>query len=464
MSLLAQRRAELEGVVEEGQTLAAEDVPEEQRAEHVQKLTRITARVTALKEEIRALEQIEAMDRNNAVREDISPGRTPANPSKPSLSMERDLTPPSERALFDQHMTFVRSQHGQDVGDEGQAEIFRMSAVERLLGRVLLAESASRARNTLTPEEREAWDAFQQHRARVEQAVMQRDFNVGASAEGGSFVPTALEAMIFGARQYAGALATDELVRVYRSPVYANLDVPTMAIFVADEKAENTDSTSQTSATGTVNFQPVDIDVFVEATEAIMMAPVNFEAHVGPEAGRAFGRYYNRERLRGPGGAGRFTGAFTETASAANRRTVATSSAVTKTDLIALFRLLLDWSNFEHPSFRVLIHPTALWSLYEAVQSGTDNALFALPRTGRLVMPETLPYSVNGGLQPLDGTAGNKVIGIGDFSRYGVYYAGGMRVAMDYNVKKGVYEMSMRQWTDGAPLDTSSFRRIEDKA
>ena len=386
----------------------------------------------------------------------------PQNGNRAEQSIERDLTPPTARQIFDQDMLAKRHLAGQDLSEADKVTVFRSTAAERLFGRVLLARSGGRSQNTLSDAEWAAWRAYQRNRAEAERAINTNDFNITTATEGSEFVPTALETTIFGARSYAGPLAGDELVTAYRSPSYGNLDIPTMGILTAGDKAEATDSVAKLATTGKVSFTPKDKEVFIVASEQIMMTPVNFETHISTEAGRALGRLYNTERSVGSGTSPAMQGFAGYTASALNSREVATAATIVEADVLAMLALL-EYSNIGNPNTMIMFHASVLWHLWATRDATGGISVFNVnPATGMLIFPGGINYAVNNGLQAL-GTDDNKVMGVGDFSRYGVYYAGGLRAAMDFDVRSGQYHIALRQWTDGSPIDASSFRFMADK-
>ena len=155
-----------------------------------------------------------------------------------------------------------------------------------------------------------------------------------------------------------------------------------------------------------------------------------------------------------------FQGAFGYTGTATNRREVATSGSIDEADIMAMIGLL-DADNWFRPNTRLMMHQSVLLDIWQLRSSGTP-ILAIDPTNRRLFAPLGLPYDLNNGLQAL-GTADNKVMGFGDFARYGVYYAQGLRASTDYEAISDQYLLTWHQWTDGSPLDSNSFRFMEDK-
>ena len=189
-----------------------------------------------------------------------------------------------------------------------------------------------------------------------------------------------------------------------------------------------------------------------------MLSPVNFDTHISAEAGRGFARLYNSQRTLGSGTGTSFTGAFGISGSQNTEYyQTASATAITEAEFLGMLRLL-DYDNVGNPSTRLMLHPNVLYYLW-----GLNNSGFPIfnvnPVSGSLVFPDGIPYAANSGLEAL--ATDNKVVGIGDFQRYGVYYAMGLRAAMDYDIDADQYRMAWRQWTDGNPLDQNSFRWLQ---
>ena len=440
------------------------DAPDEARCDELRaRLVEIAADYEHVQNDLELARSTEGIGEIRQMRADTRFGQDtgPSNGRRPEQSVERDLTPPTAREIMAQDLLSKRYVHGHPLSEEQQVAVFRSTAAERLFGRVLLARSAGNAVNNLSDAEWAAWRQYQRNRGLAERAINVGDYNVATTAEGAEYVPTALDTMIIGARRYAGPLAGDGLVRVYRLPYYANLDIGTMGILTAGTKAEATDAEARLAATGKVEFAPKDKDVYIVASEQVMQTPVNFETHIVAEASRALGRLYNSERSVGDGTGDNMQGFAGYVGTATNRREVATAATVVEADALAMLALL-DYAHHAQPNTRIMFHASVMWHIWATRDSVGGNSVFNVDNNSRLVFPDGTPYAVNNGLEAL-GTADHKVMAVGDFGRYGVFYAGGMRAASDYIVRSGQYEISLRQWTDGRPVDVEAFKFMEDK-
>ena len=436
--------------------LFADDVDAERVDELREQLDRALAAFTAAEEDVKRAKQSATIANRRQTRADVNRGSA----ADAGNSASRDLTPPTAVELRERGELMYRAMRGRSMSEEDTARAERQWPVERLFARVQWLRGIGRL-DQLSTEERQAWNAYQD--------VMRRALSGGLDAtanDGAEFVPTALEMEIFAARQFAGPFASDARLRVFRLDHYGNLDIPVVTDKLkASGVAIATDAGADKPATGEVAFQPHKYKISIPVSSEVMMAPVNFDEFVMSEVGEAFGLGYNEQRTDGNGSGLNFAGAFAETASAANAVAIAANTAIAGTDVLALYKLL-DFSHMNRPGSSVQAHQSTFYDLM-ALADGSGSATVAYVRftaDGKLVLPNGMELEINNALDSARNAAGNNLIGLCDMGSYGVFYAMGMRAAVEYFSLSDQYLMSWYQWTDGQRIRDAAFRRLRGKS
>lgn len=429
--------------------LRKEDLTEERRTEIREQLRKAKTDVENAREELQIVRDMEPTPVAQA-RRDLNPGGGSPQASSP------DLRSPTVEEIRERAQLGLYLNQGRTLSDEQIERAARTWPVEELFGRMQM-DGARPSLNVVSADERSAWHA---HQAVLTRALA-NPYNTTGATQGAEFVPTNIEQSIVGARKHDGPLAGDDLVSVFRIDYFGNLDVPRVTgAAEATPIAEGTDTDGNRLATGNVSFNPHKFHYAVPANSEMLMGWVNFEEFITGEAGRGFGRAYNSQRTVG-NGTGRNMRGFTDAgADGTVRAVVGTADTIVKTDISAMYKLL-DYGHFNRPGTRVMMHPSTELDLFDLADA--DGSIRISQVTGQLLLPRNVPYELNSAMA-VKGAAGRRVMAVGDFGRYGVFYAAGMRVYTEYLSRSDQYLMTWYQWTDGQRIDGDAFRFLDDKA
>lgn len=440
--------------------LTRDDVTEERRGEIGEQMDRCHAVMSEARDDVKRLQATDALIDQRMVRRDVNIAGT--QPSE-----RRDFTPPTVEQIRERGELQWRETAGLPITDEEIAIANRRFPVEDLWGRYTWLRAIGRL-DLLPTEQAEAYRGYRDNMETALAAstlVQSRAITGGLDGtanDGADFVPTDLERTIHNIKRFVGPMADDSRLSVFRLDYYGNLTVPTGTAAAAADSAPAADLTITKPTTGSVTFTAKKYGVVVPVTAEIMMSPVNFQSWFNSQVARSFGRTFNNQRTVGDGSGRNFAGAWA--GAAATRVSSAANDTLAAADLLSLFKGL--GSQYYGPDTSVQMNGDIELELMKfADGSGSDTVAYIRidPVTGEVRLPRGLRAEINDAFTGvLTGNNTLKWIGIGDLSQYGIYYAMGMRSALQYIAESDQWLLTFLQWTDGQRMDEGAFRSLHN--